>query len=60
MTEATPGQTVGPFFHHALAYPGDAELVPFGSAGSVVLHGHVHDGAGDPVPDAMIEIIFAS
>ncbi|GGU24233.1 dioxygenase family protein [Lentzea flava] len=55
MTE-TPGQTVGPFFHHALAYPGDSELVPFGSAGSVVLHGYVHDGAGDPVPDAMIEI----
>ena len=52
----TPGQTVGPFFHHALAFPGDSELVPFGSAGSVVLHGYVHDGAGDPVPDAMIEI----
>ena len=56
MTEATPGQTVGPFFHHALAFPGDSELVPFGAAGSVVLHGYVHDGAGDPVPDAMIEI----
>ncbi len=56
MTEATPGQTIGPFFHHALAFPGDAELVPFGSAGSVVLHGYVHDGAGTPVPDAMIEI----
>lgn len=56
MTDATPGQTVGPFFHHALAFPGDSELVPFGSAGSVVLHGYVHDGAGEPVPDAMIEI----
>src|ERR1051325_1763061 len=56
MTEATPGQTVGPFFHHALAFPGDSELVPFGSAGSVVLHGYVLDGAGAPVPDAMIEI----
>lgn len=52
----TPGQTVGPFFHHALSYPGDSELVPFGAAGSVVLHGFVYDGAGDPVPDAMIEI----
>ena len=56
MTEATPGQTVGPFFHHALAYPGDAELVPFGAAGSVVLHGYVYDGVGDVGPDAMIEI----
>ncbi|MEV6238502.1 protocatechuate 3,4-dioxygenase subunit alpha [Lentzea sp. NPDC051838] len=55
MTE-TPGQTIGPFFHHALAYPGDAELVPFGSAGSVVLHGFVYDGDGAAVPDAMIEI----
>lgn len=53
---ATPGQTVGPFFHHAMAYPGDSELVPFGAAGSVVLHGYVYDGAGLPVPDAMIEI----
>lgn len=56
MTKATPGQTIGPFFHHALAYAGDSELVPFGSAGSVVLHGYVYDGAGTPVPDAMIEI----
>jgi protocatechuate 3,4-dioxygenase alpha subunit len=47
---------VGPFFHHALAYPGDSELVPFGATGSVVLHGYVYDGAGVPVPDAMIEI----
>ena len=33
MTElaATPGQTIGPFFHHALPYPGDRELVPRGS-----------------------------
>ncbi|MFD4668967.1 protocatechuate 3,4-dioxygenase subunit alpha [Lentzea sp. NPDC058450] len=56
MTDSTPGQTVGPFFHHALAFPGDSELVPFGSAGSVVLHGYVHDGDGAVVPDAMIEI----
>ncbi|MGZ3146518.1 protocatechuate 3,4-dioxygenase subunit alpha [Lentzea chajnantorensis] len=56
MTSATPGQTIGPFFHHALAYPGDSELVPFGAAGSVLLHGYVYDGAGAPVPDAMIEI----
>jgi protocatechuate 3,4-dioxygenase alpha subunit len=56
MSNATPGQTIGPFFHHAMVHPGDSELVPFGSAGSVVLHGHVYDGAGAPVPDAMIEI----
>ena len=26
----SPGQTVGPFFHDALPYPGDRELVPPG------------------------------
>jgi protocatechuate 3,4-dioxygenase, alpha subunit len=53
---ATPGQTVGPFFHYALPYPGDRELVPRGSAGSVRLHGYVYDGEGVGVPDALLEI----
>ena len=52
----SPGQTVGPFFHYALPFPGDRELVPPGSAGGVLLHGHVRDGAGEPVPDALVEI----
>jgi protocatechuate 3,4-dioxygenase alpha subunit len=52
----TVGQTVGPFFGYALPYPGDAELVPPGRAGTVCLTGQVLDGAGDPVPDALIEI----
>lgn len=52
----TPGQTVGPFFHYALPYDGDSELVPPGTPGSVRLSGLVLDGAGDPVPDALIEI----
>jgi len=52
----TPGQTVGPFFHGALPYPGGNELVPPGSAGAVRLHGHVLDGAGDGIPDALVEI----
>lgn len=52
----TAGQTVGPFFHDALPYPGDSELVPPGRADAVRFHGVVLDGAGDPVPDALIEI----
>jgi len=52
----SPGQTIGPVFHLGLPYPGDRELVPPGSPGSVRLHGYVYDGAGDGVPDAMIEI----
>lgn len=52
----TPGQTVGPFFHYALPYPGDRDLVAPGTAGAVRLHGTVRDGAAVPVPDALIEI----
>ena len=52
----TPGQTVGPFFHYGLPYEGGAELVPAGHPDAIRLHGRVLDGAGDPVPDALIEI----
>ena len=52
----TPGQTVGPFFGYALPFPHDDELVPPGSAGAVRLHGRVLDGAGRPVPDAILEL----
>jgi protocatechuate 3,4-dioxygenase alpha subunit len=52
----TAGQTVGPFFGYALPFPGDQHLVPPGSPGSVRVHGTVYDGAGDPVPDAILEL----
>lgn len=52
----TPGQTVGPFFHDALPFPGGRDLVAAGSVAAVRLHGYVFDGAGDPVPDALLEI----
>lgn len=52
----TPGQTVGPFFGYALPYDGDSELVPSGSARAIRLSGRVLDGAGSPVPDALIEL----
>ncbi|MFD1824372.1 protocatechuate 3,4-dioxygenase subunit alpha [Mumia zhuanghuii] len=52
----TPGQTVGPFFHYALPYEGDRDLVLPGTAGAIRLHGTVYDGAGAPIPDALIEI----
>lgn len=56
MNAPTPGQTIGPFFGHALPYGGGGDLVPAGSADSIRLTGRVLDGAGDPVPDALIEI----
>ncbi|CAN5549821.1 protocatechuate 3,4-dioxygenase subunit alpha [soil metagenome] len=52
----TPGQTIGPFFGFALAHAGAAELVPPGRADAIRLHGRVLDGAGSPVPDALVEL----
>lgn len=52
----TPGQTIGPFYGYALPFPGDNELVPPGHASAVRLHGTVYDGAGQTVPDALVEI----
>jgi protocatechuate 3,4-dioxygenase, alpha subunit len=51
-----PGQTVGPFFHLGLPFAGGNELAPPGRPDAIRLHGLVLDGAGDPVPDAVIEL----
>ncbi|WP_046319624.1 protocatechuate 3,4-dioxygenase subunit alpha [Mycobacterium sp. UM_Kg1] len=53
---ATPGQTIGPFFGFALPVERGNELVAPGSPGAITLHGTVTDGAGTPVPDALLEI----
>jgi protocatechuate 3,4-dioxygenase alpha subunit len=53
---ATPGQTIGPFYGFALPVEHGADLVPPGSPGSIRVHGTVIDGAGAPVPDALLEI----
>jgi protocatechuate 3,4-dioxygenase alpha subunit len=53
---ATPGQTIGPFFGYALPFDRGNELVPPGAPNAVRLHGVVTDGAGAPVPDALLEI----
>ena len=52
----TPGQTVGPFYGYALPYTKDRELLAPGSPGSIRLQGTVYDGAGNPIPDAILEI----
>lgn len=52
----TPGQTVGPFFGFALPYAGGADLVPPTHPDAIRLSGRVLDGAGQPVPDALLEI----
>lgn len=54
--EPTPGQTVGPFFHDALPFTGDADLVNDGHPSRIRLSGTVFDGARSPVADALVEI----
>jgi protocatechuate 3,4-dioxygenase alpha subunit len=51
----TPSQTVGPFFGHALPYPAGPYVVGGDAPEGWWLRGRVLDGAGDPVPDALIE-----
>jgi protocatechuate 3,4-dioxygenase alpha subunit len=49
----TPSQTVGPFFSIGLCNRSANDLV---EDGPIAIEGAVLDGAGDPVPDAMLEI----
>jgi protocatechuate 3,4-dioxygenase alpha subunit len=51
----TPSQTIGPFLHISLADPQARHAVDPGSPGAIVVRGTVTDGAGDPVPDALVE-----
>jgi protocatechuate 3,4-dioxygenase, alpha subunit len=51
----TPSQTVGPFLHIALAWADGSDVVPEGTPGSFLITGTVRDGAGKPVPDALVE-----
>ncbi|HEX5117261.1 MAG TPA: protocatechuate 3,4-dioxygenase subunit alpha [Pseudonocardiaceae bacterium] len=55
MTEITPSQTVGPFLHIGLPWPDGAFAVPDGTPGAIVIAGTVTDGAGEPLPDALVE-----
>jgi protocatechuate 3,4-dioxygenase, alpha subunit len=51
----TPAQTIGPFFAVGLIWDDGPEVVPEGTPGAVRIAGRVLDGAGDPVPDALVE-----
>lgn len=55
MIVRTPSQTIGPFFHVGLKWENGNQVV-LGSPGEqIVLTGHVYDGAGAIVTDALIE-----
>ncbi len=51
----TPSHTVGPFYGYALPFPGGGDIAPAGHPDALTLHGYVYDGAGEPVPDAIVE-----
>jgi protocatechuate 3,4-dioxygenase, alpha subunit len=55
----TPSQTVGPFFSIGLAWEDGPYAVAEDTPGSVWIRGHVLDGAGAPVPDALVETLQA-
>ena len=54
--EPTPSQTVGPFFHDALLERDRSRLVSPEHPEAIRIEGTVYDGAGEVVPDAMVEI----
>jgi protocatechuate 3,4-dioxygenase, alpha subunit len=51
----TPSQTVGPFFSIGLPWPEGPFAVAADAPGAVTITGVVLDGAGAPIPDALIE-----
>jgi len=55
MPDPTPPQTVGPFFAIGLPWDDGPQVVEPGTEGAIALRGVVLDGAGEPVPDALVE-----
>jgi protocatechuate 3,4-dioxygenase alpha subunit len=51
----TPSQTIGPFYAVGLPWPDGPDVVPEGTPEAVRVAGRVLDGAGEPVPDALVE-----
>ena len=55
----TPSQTAGPFFHDCLLRedaPGNVLVRPETEGERIRIEGHIHDGDGVPVSDALVEI----
>jgi protocatechuate 3,4-dioxygenase, alpha subunit len=51
----TPSQTVGPYLAIALPWADGPYVVPPDTPGAILISGTVTDGAGAPIPDAMVE-----
>jgi protocatechuate 3,4-dioxygenase alpha subunit len=52
----TPSHTVGPFYGHALPFPGGGDIAPIGHPDTIVLQGYITDGEDNPLPDAFVEL----
>lgn len=52
---STPSQTVGPFLSIGMTWKHGPYVVPDATPGSFWIRGRLLDGAGDPVPDGVIE-----
>lgn len=51
----TPSSTVGPYFSMRLPFPEGPYVVKADAPGALTIVGRLYDGAGDPVPDGLIE-----
>ena len=51
----TPSQTVGPYFSMRLPWPDGPFVVPEGTPGAITIVGRLYDGAGNIIPDGLIE-----
>jgi len=51
----TPSQTIGPFFGFALPSEAGPLVVDAAAPGALWVRGQVLDGAGEPVPDGLVE-----
>ena len=51
----TPSQTVGPYFAMRLPWADGPFVVPPGTENAITITGRLTDGAGDPIPDGLIE-----
>jgi protocatechuate 3,4-dioxygenase alpha subunit len=51
----TPSQTVGPYFAIGLPWEGGPFAVSEATPGTMRIAGSVYDGAGEPVPDHLLE-----
>ena len=51
----TPSQTVGPYYSIGLPWDGGPFAVEPDADGAIRIVGMVYDGAGEPVPDSLIE-----